>query len=305
MITVKNLTKKYSGVTVLDNLNFEINSGEILGFLGPNGAGKTTTMRILTGFIAPTSGTVKIDNLDVTEDSLATRKKIGYLPENNPLYPEMKVIEFLKFIAQVRQQPLEQIKKMVEVCGLEKMINKPIGELSKGYRQRVGLAQAMIHDPEILILDEPTSGLDPNQIIEIRKLIKELGQKKTVIFSTHILPEVSALCSRIVIINEGKIVASGSTEELLSRTQSQDKIYFKLKGPEKEVLEKYSNIDTIKKIERVDRESDEIFGYEIEVSGHEDLRGVIFRVADANGWTLMELTKRKASLEDLFHQLTQ
>lgn len=305
MISVKNLTKKYDGVAVLDNLNFEINKGEVLGFLGPNGAGKTTTMRIITGFIAPTSGTIKVDELDVLDDSLRIRQKIGYLPESNPLYTDMKVLEYLRFIAKIREQNKERIKKMIEICGLSKMVYKTIGELSKGYRQRVGLAQAMIHDPDILILDEPTSGLDPNQIVEIRNLIKELGKEKTVILSTHILPEVVATCSRVIIINEGKIVAQGTTEELMTQAAGKTKIYFKIKAPEEQVIEKYNNIDAVAKIERVDKETDDVFGYHIEVVGKEDLRGTIFRTADANGWTLLELTPQKANLEDVFHQLTR
>jgi ABC-2 type transport system ATP-binding protein len=305
MINVKNLTKKYGDTAVLKDLNFIINKGEVLGFLGPNGAGKTTTMRIITGFIAPTSGTITVGELDVADDSLKVREKIGYLPESNPLYTDMKVIEYLQFIAKVRGQGKDRIKKMIDVCGLGKMVYKTIGELSKGYRQRVGLAQAMMHDPDILILDEPTSGLDPNQIVEIRKLIKEIGQEKTVILSTHILPEVTATCSRVIIINEGKIVAQGTTEELMTKAQGKEKLYFKVKAPEDQVIEKYKNIDAVAKIERVDAEGDNIFGYEIEVAGSEDLRGTIFRTADANGWTLMELTRKKASLEDVFHQLTR
>ncbi|MFH1565355.1 MAG: ATP-binding cassette domain-containing protein [bacterium] len=305
MISAKNLTKKYGDTVVLDNLNFEINKGEVLGFLGPNGAGKTTTMRIMTGFISPSNGTIKIGELDVCEDSLEIRKKIGYLPESNPLYYDMKVVEYIRFIAKVRGQNKERIKKMINICGLEKAANKPIGELSKGYRQRVGLAQAMIHDPDILILDEPTSGLDPNQIIEIRKLIKEIGKEKTVILSTHILPEVTATCDKVIIINEGKIVAQGTTNELMSKAKGKTKIYFKVKGPQEEVIEKYKNIDAVEKIERVDKEGDDIFGYTVEVAGSEDLRGTIFRTSDANGWTLLELTPQKANLEDVFHQLTR
>lgn len=305
MISARNLTKRYNDTLVLDNLNFEINKGEILGFLGPNGAGKTTTMRIITGFISPSSGSIKVGELDASQDSLDVRKKIGYLPESNPLYYDMKVIEYIQFIAKVRKTGKERVKKMINICGLEKVANKPIGELSKGYKQRVGLAQAMIHDPEILILDEPTSGLDPNQIIEIRKLIKELGEEKTVLFSTHILPEVTATCNKVIIINEGKIAAQGTTEELMTQAQGKTKIYFKVKAPQEKVIEKYRNIDTVEKIERVDKETDDIFGYTIEVSGSEDLRGTIFRTADANGWTLLELTPQKVNLEDVFHQLTR
>lgn len=305
MIAVKNLTKRYGDNIVLDNLNFEIGKGEVLGFLGPNGAGKTTTMRIITGFISPSGGTIKIGDLDTQEDSLEIRKKIGYLPENNPLYYDMKVAEYIGFIAKVRRQNKERIKKIINICGLEKVANRLIGELSKGYKQRVGLAQAMIHNPDILILDEPTSGLDPNQIIEIRKLIKEIGKEKTVILSTHILSEVTATCDRAIIINEGKIVAQGTTDELLTKAENKTKIYFKVKAPKEQVIEKYKNIDAVENIECADKEADDIFGYNVEVRGSEDLRGTIFRTADANGWTLLELTPQKANLEDVFHQLTR
>lgn len=305
MIAVKNLAKRYGDNIVLDNLNFEIGKGEVLGFLGPNGAGKTTTMRIITGFISPSGGTIKIGDLDTQEDSLEIRKKIGYLPENNPLYYDMKVAEYIGFIAKVRRQNKERIKKIINICGLEKVANRLIGELSKGYKQRVGLAQAMIHNPDILILDEPTSGLDPNQIIEIRKLIKEIGKEKTVILSTHILSEVTATCDRAIIINEGKIVAQGTTDELLTKAENKTKIYFKVKAPKEQVIEKYKNIDAVENIECADKEADDIFGYNVEVRGSEDLRGTIFRTADANGWTLLELTPQKANLEDVFHQLTR
>ncbi len=221
MIEIKNLTKKFSDNLVLDNISFAVAKGEILGFLGPNGAGKTTTMKIITSFWPATSGSVLIDGLDTSTESLATRRKIGYLPETVPLYDDMRVLEYLKFIAQIRQLEKSQIKsrirQVVSICGLTKVLRQPIDELSKGYRQRLGLAQAIMHQPDILILDEPTTGLDPNQIVEIRDLIKNIGREKTVIFSTHILSEVSATCDRVIIINNGKIVGQGSPAELVEK----------------------------------------------------------------------------------------
>lgn len=218
MIEIKNLTKKFGQNLVLDNLSFSVAKGEILGFLGPNGAGKTTTMKIITSFWSPTSGSILIDGLDTVGDSLATRIKIGYLPETVPLYDDMRVFEYLRFVAEIRGLAKDKIrprlKEVVATCGLTKVPRRPIDELSKGFRQRVGLAQAIMHEPNILILDEPTTGLDPNQIVEIRDLIKTIGREKTVIFSTHILSEVSATCDRVIIINNGKIVGQGSPVEL-------------------------------------------------------------------------------------------
>lgn len=213
MIEIKNLTKKFGQNLVLDNISFSVGKGEILGFLGPNGAGKSTTMKIITSFWTPTSGQVLIHGLNTAENSLLTRKNIGYLPETVPLYDDMKVFEYLKFIAEIRgldkSKIKNRIKEVILICGLNKVLRKPIEELSKGYRQRVGLAQAIMHEPDILILDEPTTGLDPNQIVEIRDLIKTIGREKTVIFSTHILSEVSATCDRVIIINNGRLVGEG------------------------------------------------------------------------------------------------
>lgn len=229
MIEIKNLTKKIGQNLVLDNLSFSVAKGEILGFLGPNGAGKTTTMKIITSFWQPTSGQVLINYLDTAVNSLETRKRIGYLPETVPLYEDMKVLEYLKFIAEIRSiekdKIKERIKKVVLTCGLSRVINKTIEELSKGFRQRVGLAQAIMHEPDILILDEPTTGLDPNQIVEIRDLIKEIGKEKTVIFSTHILSEVSATCARVIIINNGRITGEGKPAELETKYGSLEQAF--------------------------------------------------------------------------------
>ena len=223
MIEVEHLTKRFGPIVAVDDITFEIRKGEVVGFLGPNAAGKTTTMRLLTCFLPSDSGTARIGGHDIHENPLEIRKQIGYLPENAPLYVDMTVTEYLHFISEIRGIPKESIKSriddMIDVCGIKKVIYREIGELSKGFRQRVGLAQTMIHDPDILILDEPTSGLDPNQIVEIRELIKEIGKEKTVILSTHILPEVQATCGRIIIINEGSIAGSGTPEELRSRAE--------------------------------------------------------------------------------------
>src|SRR6056297_3343720 len=219
-IQVKDLTKIYGAQKAIDQISFEIETGEIVGFVGPNGAGKSTTMKILTGFIPPTSGNAKINSLDLIENSLEIRKHIGYLPENNPLYPDMYVKEYLEFVSgiyKLGKNTDARIKEIIEQTGLSIERKKKIGALSKGYRQRVGLAQALIHDPEILILDEPTSGLDPNQIIEIRNLISVVGKEKTVMLSTHIMQEVEAICDRIIIINKGKIVADDSIDSITSR----------------------------------------------------------------------------------------
>ena len=241
MIVIENLEKKMKEAVILRGISFRVNDGEILGFLGPNGAGKSTTMKILTGFWTPSGGRVQVNGLDVAADSLKIRAKIGYLPENVPLYDEMKVYEYLKWIAEVRgietEKIKDRIKAVVKDCGLEKVVKRPIEELSKGYRQRVGLAQAIIHEPEILILDEPTTGLDPNQIVEIRNLIKKIGRDKTVIFSTHILSEVQATCDRVVIINNGRIVGQGTPAELTAQAGRKEVIYVKIKGPQ-EIIKK-------------------------------------------------------------------
>ncbi len=309
MIEIKSLTKKFADTVVLDNINFEVKDGEILGFLGPNGAGKTTTMKIITSFWAPTKGTVVVNGIDVSKNPLEARKKIGYLPETVPLYDEMRVYEYLKFVAEIRgikkNELKESIKRVVKDCGLSDVIRKPIDELSKGYRQRVGLAQAIIHNPEILILDEPTTGLDPNQIIEIRDLIKKIGKEKTVILSTHILSEVDATCDRVVVINKGKIVGEGTPAELAQKVKSKNIIYIKIKGPKEEVVSKLKSINNISKIQTKDQEADDIYGYEIESSGENDIREELSNIIMKSGWGILEFSTKTASLEDVFRELTQ
>ena len=309
MIEIKNLVKKFATQTVLDRISFSVKKGEILGFLGPNGAGKSTTMKIITSFWSPTGGEVVIDGINVNDDSLAIRKKIGYLPETVPLYEEMRVFEYLKFIAEIRQIPpekiKERIKEVIESCGLKAVIRKPIEELSKGYRQRVGLAQAIMHEPEILILDEPTTGLDPNQIAEIRELIKKIGKEKTIIFSTHILSEVSAICDRVIIINNGKIVGEGSPQELAAKAKSQEIIYVKVKGPREAVIEKIKQLQGVAKVTKKDKESDDIYGYELEPVGGVDLREILAKTMMEAGWSILEFSKKSVSLEDVFRELTK
>lgn len=309
MIEIKDLEKKFDNTTVLDKINLTVNKGEILGFLGPNGAGKSTTMKIITSFWPSTAGSVTIDGLDVATDSIATRAKIGYLPETVPLYDEMLVSEYLKFVAEVRSIPKEKIsdriKEVVRMCGLEKVFNRPIEELSKGYRQRVGLAQAIVHDPEILILDEPTTGLDPNQIVEIRELIKQLGKEKTVIFSTHILSEVSATCDRVVIINNGKIVGEGTPQELMSKAEDRELVYIKIKGNSSEIVARIKNLALVTNVEIKDKEADDVFGYEIEARGGAELRESLLKLSLDEHWNMLEIKKITVSLEDVFRQLTQ
>ena len=309
MIDIKNLTKKFNNNTVLNNIEFSVKKGEILGFLGPNGAGKTTTMKMITSFLAPTSGSVLVDGVDTQKDTLATRSKIGYLPEMVPLYDDMLVFEYLRFIADIRnikpEQIDEKIKEAAKACGLAKVLKRPIDELSKGYRQRVGLAQAIIHDPDILILDEPTTGLDPNQIIEIRDLIKKIGQEKTVIFSTHILSEASAICDRIIIINKGGIVAKGTPKELKNQTESGVTYYIKIKGDKEKVLERLKVIKDVKSVKAKDKEADNIYLYVIEPESSLDLRENISRTVMTSGWPILHFTKKSVSLEDVFRELTR
>jgi len=308
MIKVEHLTKNFGQFKALDDVSFEINKSEIVGLLGPNGAGKTTTLRILTSYIFPTLGQVKYDNLDIVEDSLAIRKKIGFLPENNPLYEEMKVKEYLSYAGEMhdiaKDKLNEAVKKAIEICGLKEKQNQEISKLSKGYRQRVGLAQALIHDPEILILDEPTEGLDPNQRIEIRDLIKKIGAQKTVILSSHVLSEVDATCNRVLIINQGKIVASGSPEELKAQSAKQTKINLKAEGPMDPMVEAIKKLDGVERILNAKSEGN-IVSIEIETDSTKELRKPLVQLLLDNNWQLLEITKQEKSLEDIFVKLTK
>ena len=309
MIEVKNLTKHYGPTVAVKDVSFTVNQGEVLGFLGPNGAGKTTTMKIITCFMPATLGTVSVAGYDVAENSLEVRKKIGYLPENTPLYTDLTVEAYLKFIAEIRSIPKfqvrDRVKAMVETCGLKSVLKKDIGALSKGFKQRVGLAQAMIHDPEILILDEPTSGLDPNQIIEIRQLIKNLAQKKTIILSTHILPEVSATCDRVIIINDGELVASGTTEELQEKAEGDAIIYTTISADLKKIEEGLKSVDFVKSYNLVSKLSNTKNRFKIVAKKDQDnVEEQIFKMAVDNKWVLSELYSESLSLEDIFIKLT-
>ena len=308
MIEVKQLTKHYGITVAAKDVSFSVKKGEVLGFLGPNGAGKTTTMKIITCFMPPTAGTVEVDGYDILENPLAVRSKIGYLPEQTPLYSDMTVESYLYFIAEVRQihprDRRERVNKMIETCSLKGVLKKDIGALSKGFKQRVGLAQAMIHDPQILILDEPTSGLDPNQIIEIRKLIKELGKEKTIILSTHILPEVSATCDRVIIINDGQLVASGTPQELQDRAAGESIIYTTVKADSAKAQAAFSSLDWVKNCS-VDSTHDSHSRFKIlAAQDTPDATEQLFSIAVKNGWSLSELYRETLSLEDIFLKLT-
>lgn len=301
-IKVSEVTKIYGEQKALDNVSFEIGQGEIVGLLGPNGAGKSTLMKIITCFIPPTSGKVFVFDKEITENSVEVKTKIGYLPENNPLYTDMYVREFLEFIAGIHKINGETKKKrvdeMIEITGLTVERKKKIAELSKGYRQRVGLAQALIHNPDVLILDEPTSGLDPNQIVEIRNLISEIGKEKTVMLSTHIMQEVEAICQRAIIINNGKIVADGNTKNLSLDTFN--KIIIKVefdRSVEKEELLKIQGIKVLRKVSET--------GWEIETDGKNDLRKEIFNFAVHNQLTVLTIQQEEQKLEKIFQQLTK
>ena len=303
-IEVRDLTKRYGPQLAVDNISFTVNTGEIVGFLGPNGAGKTTTMKIITNFIAPTSGDVLIDGTSIREQPNEIKRHIGYLPENNPLYNDMPVIDYLRFVGELLNLDnlTGRIKDVIEKVGLYDEKHKKIGELSKGYKQRVGLAQAIIHDPEILILDEPTSGLDPNQIVEIRKLIRELGKEKTVILSTHILPEVEAITDRILIINKGKIVADGTAESLKTQASENEVLIVEIEGgTPSEILSKLNELPTVGKVDIMSRE-----GNKFEVTSRPGLssRKDIFTLCVNNNWFLTQLTPVERKLEDIFRQLT-
>ncbi len=310
MIQVEGLTKDYGSFRAVNQISFEVRSGEVLGFLGPNGAGKSTTMKMLTCFLSPTAGTARVAGFDVYEQSLEVRQNLGYLPEDTPLYKDMTVLEYLEFICSIRELPRSErrprLKRMVDVCGLGSMLGKLIGELSKGYRQRVGLAQAMIHEPKIVILDEPTSGLDPNQIVEIRQLIKEVGRERTVILSTHILPEVQATCSRVVIIAGGKLVADGTPDELGARERgNRYRVVIEQNGtPKAAIAEKLGQLSGVARCAEADGESG-TYQFTVDGSGSGDLRKPLFRAAVDNGWSLLELQRQAASLEDVFRKLTR
>lgn len=303
MIEVERLTKTYGDARGIEDITFTVEKGEILGFLGPNGAGKTTTMRILTCFMSATGGSAKVAGYDIFEDSLKVRARIGYLPETVPLYTDMQVPVYLKFVAGLKGVPWKKINfkvaEVMEQVGLTHMAHKFIGELSKGYRQRVGLAQALVNDPEVLILDEPTIGLDPKQIVEIRSLIKGLGGGRTIMLSSHILPEVSMLCERVIIIDEGKIKAMDTPDNLISRLHAAGRVQARIDGPKEKVLKALREIGGVKKADAVS-DGGATNLYVVEFGDGKAGAHLIPRVATAGGWDLHELTPMRLSLEDIF-----
>lgn len=305
MIEVDNLTKSYGANQVLHGVSFKVERGQILGFLGPNGAGKSTTMKIITCFMPQTTGSVKVLGLDVQKDSLKIREKLGYLPENCPLYTDMTVNEYIRFVAEAKKINAREIKtkvsKALDSTGLNNVSNKLIAKLSKGYKQRVGLAQALVNDPEILILDEPTVGLDPKQIIEIRELIKNMAGERTVILSTHILPEVSVTCQRVVIINKGKVVAEDTPDNLTKNLKKSLEVHLKIEGNDSEIKTTLNKINGVLNIKSSGK--DLIKDYIIEVSKEKDIRKDLAYTIIQNNWGLYEMHQKEVSLEDIFLQL--
>jgi len=309
MIEVERLSKSYGATKAVQDISFTIAQGEVVGFLGPNGAGKSTTMRMLTCYLSPDSGTARIAGFDILRDPVAVKKRIGYLPENNPLYMDMGVVEYLRFIAAMRAlapaAARGNIERVIDVCGLAPIASKDIGELSKGFRQRLGLAQAMLHDPDVLILDEPTIGLDPHQIIEIRNLIKSIGRHKTVILSSHILPEVAATCDRVLIINKGSIVGSGTPAELAALSRGTQTVLVGVRGPQEAVAAQLRGLATVTDVRLVES-LDGVSRFEIICTAEApaDFCELIFSLAVRSGWTLTELYRKTVNLEDVFLDLT-
>jgi ABC-2 type transport system ATP-binding protein len=309
MIHVENLTKYYNRLCAVDQINFDIQKGEILGLLGPNGAGKTTTLRMLTGYLQPSSGSINIKGLSIDKHVLEIKKLLGYLPESAPLYHDMLVFDYLKYVAAIREidseQKLPRIRQLADLCGINEVMSRPIGELSKGYKQRVGLAHAMMNDPEVLIFDEPTSGLDPNQIVEIRKIIKEIGKEKTIILSTHILSEAEATCDRIIIINQGQIVADGSTENLKQSLSSKNIMHLCLQNADFKTVE--ANLSTLDGVEGVTkiRETDSELDVGVTCRSAGDLRPDVYRKIKETDWILLDFHQETQTLENIFRELTK
>ena len=306
MIKVENLTKRYAGQTAIQDLNFEVGKGEIMGFLGPNGAGKTTTMRILASFMPPSSGRASVAGFDIFEHSLQARAHLGYMPENNPLYNDMRVTEYLDYRAALKGVPHRRVGERVgdvkELCGLKDVEKKIIGALSKGFRQRVGLADALLHEPDLLILDEPTIGLDPNQIRQVRELIKNLGKQHTILLSTHILPEVEMTCSRVIIIHNGRIEACDTPENLLNQIRTASGVLLEAKTGSDNGAEELRRIPGVKDVS-VSRDGDwQVFS--LRADAEADVRPEVFRLASDRRWTVRELSQRRATLEDVFVEIT-
>ena len=307
MIEVINLTKRYGDKKAVDNISFKAEDGEVLGFLGPNGAGKSTTMNILTGYISCTDGKALIDGVDILEDPIKAKKQIGYLPELPPLYMDMTVKEYLYFVYDLKKCKLPKVSHLKDICGLVKIdhvYNRIIKNLSKGYRQRVGLAQALIGNPKVLILDEPTVGLDPKQIIEIRTLIRKLGKNHTVILSSHILSEVQAVCDKIIVINEGKVVANDTEEHLSQKLSGKHKLTAKIQGDKDKIVRAMQGIKGVEKVICDASHKDGVNDIRIEAKEGVDIRRDVFETVVKNGWYMLELKTSELSLEDIFLKLT-
>jgi ABC-2 type transport system ATP-binding protein len=309
MIEVENLTKTYSGFRAVQGISFHVNKGEIVGFLGPNGAGKSTTMKVLAGYLPPTDGKIRIAGFDVVTESIEVRKRIGYMPENVPLYTDMRVNEFLRFRAELKKVARKKVKDRVEtvkqLCHLKDVENKIIGTLSKGYRQRVGLADALVHDPDLLILDEPTIGLDPNQIRSVRDLIKELGKHHTILLSTHILSEVELTCGRVLVINRGRIEASDTPVNLTKLVRGGGSIILEVKAAGADIVSKMEALPNVEDVEIVLPEDGGWIQAKIFAKPGIDIREDVYGVVRANNWPLRELARVKATLEEAFIELTQ
>lgn len=307
MIEVKNVTKKYGNFTAVDNITFNVKDGEVVGLLGQNGAGKSTTMNMITGFIEPTEGTIIVNGFDIMKKSLKAKKQIGYMPENVPLYPELTVKEFVSYMAELklvgRKERKQEVENAIKETGLEEVKNKLIRNLSRGYKQRVSMAGALVGNPEVLILDEPTVGLDPKQIIEIRNLIKNLGKKHTVILSSHILSEISQICERVVILNKGKIVAIDTPENLEEKTKEQNVLFVTVEDKEEKMSSLKEKITDIEKLEMIKDNEDGTKQYKIVSKSEKDIRKSLFDTLPKEGITIFELKKAETSLEDAFIKL--
>ena len=308
MIQVNNLTKYFGDLCAVDQISLEIQTGEILGLLGPNGAGKTTTLRMLTGFLQPSAGTIRIKELDIDRHPIQVKKILGYLPESAPLYHDMLVFDYLNYVANIREidrhRKISRIRQLADLCGINEVMHQPISELSKGYKQRVGLAHAMMNDPEILVLDEPTSGLDPNQIAEIRQIIKRIGKEKTIILSTHILSEAEATCDRVVIINRGKIVADGSTESLKDSVSDKKSIHISLQNTSFKIADSaLSALEGVTQVFRIS-EADNQLDLRVDCRTAMDLRPEIYNTIKQTDWILLDFHQETQTLESIFRELT-
>jgi gliding motility-associated transport system ATP-binding protein len=309
MIHIEALTKYYKNFCAVDQISFDIHKGEILGLLGPNGAGKTTTLRMLTGYLEPTDGSVRVKDYQIDKNALEIKRLIGYLPESAPLYHDMIVYDYLNYVAGIRNLPRDKrvprIRELADLCGLNNVMHKTIGVLSKGYKQRVGLAHAMMDDPEILVLDEPTSGLDPNQIVEIRDIIRRIGKEKTIILSTHILPEAEATCDRVVIIHQGKIVADGSTETLKQSAGNESLIHLKLQNADAQAAQQaLASVDGVNELLPAASENG-VLELKLSCEQQPDLMGRIYAAVKATDWVLLEFYQETRTLENIFRELTK